>query len=356
MLLFVQRQPANYLLNFTGTLILLHGAPGTGKTATAEGFAASLDKPLFSLRVADFGSTSREMGQNLTQYLKLVERWGCILLINDADVIVAQRSRDDREGSNITAGKSEPISSNTANARIVFIDALEYFTGILILTTNRVGIFDEALRSRIHLSLYYPPLDLEATLQLWRYRLDQIQNRHDDSIKVNEYEIIEFAREHWSSERHDRWNGRQIQNAIDTALALAREDAKQCGSSLVRLELKHFKAVTESSMEFGQYLMKLGGMASYEREGVDLQLRNNTYKPTSSKPREYTRPTSITRQGLRSMDYDDEEVSDDDLEVQELEIKLQMAKLKRKQKELEAKQTQRQRRPRRQVYEKDDSI
>jgi hypothetical protein len=38
---------------------------------------------------------------------------------------------------------------------IVFLRVLEYYSGILFLTTNRVGIMDEAFKSRIHVSLYY---------------------------------------------------------------------------------------------------------------------------------------------------------------------------------------------------------
>jgi hypothetical protein len=40
-----------------------------------------------------------------------------------------------------------------------FLRALDYLQGILFLTTNRVGHFDEAFKSRIHLSLGYEKLD-----------------------------------------------------------------------------------------------------------------------------------------------------------------------------------------------------
>jgi hypothetical protein len=53
----------------------------------------------------------------------------------------------------------------------VFLRELEYFQGILVLTTNRVQRFDRALRSRIHLALKYNELDEEARLRVWKSAL-----------------------------------------------------------------------------------------------------------------------------------------------------------------------------------------
>lgn len=40
----------------------------------------------------------------------------------------------------------------------VFLRILEYYNGVLFLTTNRVGTLDDAFKSHIHMSLYYPVL------------------------------------------------------------------------------------------------------------------------------------------------------------------------------------------------------
>jgi hypothetical protein len=39
---------------------------------------------------------------------------------------------------------------------------LEYYKGVLFLTTNRVSTFDQAFESRIHLKLHYPDLNIQA--------------------------------------------------------------------------------------------------------------------------------------------------------------------------------------------------
>jgi SpoVK/Ycf46/Vps4 family AAA+-type ATPase len=49
----------------------------------------------------------------------------------------------------------------------VFLRVLEYYNGILILTTNRIGTFDEAFKSRVQLALHYPPLDEKGREEIW---------------------------------------------------------------------------------------------------------------------------------------------------------------------------------------------
>ena len=173
----------------TGTVILLHGPPGVGKTLVAEVLSSTLNRPLFTIRVADLGVTAREVEQSVIRYLKLAERWNSILLFRDADAILKRRSLDtDREENSIFSGKSrKAMFAAFTYTSVVFLDALEYFSGILILTTNRVGIFDEAFRSRIHLFLYFPPFDLDATMSIWENSLKHLQTQGNYII---EYEDI----------------------------------------------------------------------------------------------------------------------------------------------------------------------
>ena len=48
-----------------------------------------------------------------------------------------------------------------------------YYTGILILTTNRLSTIDPAMKSRIHVSLCYEPLNNETRARLWRAFLER---------------------------------------------------------------------------------------------------------------------------------------------------------------------------------------
>jgi hypothetical protein len=82
---------------------------------------------------------------------------------------------------------------------------LEYYNGILFLTTNRVGALDEAFKSRVHLSLYYPPLGREQTTEIMRMNLERLRDIEEQRSKVIgqrrlhifEEEIISFAGTHW---------------------------------------------------------------------------------------------------------------------------------------------------------------
>ena len=79
----------------------------------------------------------------------------------------------------------------------VFLRVLEYYTGILFLTTNRVGAFDEAFKSRIHISLYYPPLEEEQTKSIWKMNLDRTLNRKKGILEADENELLAYATSHY---------------------------------------------------------------------------------------------------------------------------------------------------------------
>lgn len=114
---------------------------------------------------------------------------------------------------------------------IVFLRVLEYYIGIIFLTTNRVGNIDEAFNSRIHISLYYPPLNHGQTLGIWRMNLDRLSQIEDERSQVTGERRLTIARDEILKFAEDlfiiddmRWNGRQIRNAFLIASALARFD------------------------------------------------------------------------------------------------------------------------------------
>ena len=69
-------------------IILLHGAPGVGKTSTAECVADYTHRPLFPITCGDIGETAKEVEHNLEQNFHLAHRWGCVLLLDEADVFL----------------------------------------------------------------------------------------------------------------------------------------------------------------------------------------------------------------------------------------------------------------------------
>ncbi|KAK8035739.1 hypothetical protein PG991_001812 [Apiospora marii] len=196
-----------------GLIILLHGVPGVGKTSTAECVADSFRRPLFQITSGDLGTTAQDVEQALEENFNLASRWNSILLIDEADVFLGERTRDDFVRNSLVA---------------VFLRMMEYYTGVLFLTTNRVGVFDEAFTSRIHISLYYPPLERDATIQIFQKNWARIQSRYEKNnrkLEINQPEITQFAMDYFDANKDGRWNGRQIRNAFQSALALAELDA-----------------------------------------------------------------------------------------------------------------------------------
>lgn len=145
----------------------------------------------------------------------------------------------------------------------VFLRALEYYSGILFLTTNRVGAIDEAFRSRIHMSLSYPILSEQQTLKIWDGHLVRLQERFPN-MDFNKQDIIRYAKDLFDtqvSRRKVGWNGRQIRNAMKTAIALAEYDSfVKSGEYKTEirpsLDIKWFEVVAKASWEFDEYLEK----------------------------------------------------------------------------------------------------
>lgn len=155
---------------------------------------------------------------------------------------------------------------------LVFLRVLEYYAGILFLTTNRIGDFDEAFASRIHMSLHYPPLDCPSTLKVFRLNLGMIKARYKErgrKIKMDEDEIMHVVIQYYQKHDRARWNGRQIRNACQTALALAEFDAQPEGHKYdlkpvtsdvrVHLSVRHLETVSKAYLEFIEYLKEVHG-------------------------------------------------------------------------------------------------
>ncbi|KAH6693395.1 P-loop containing nucleoside triphosphate hydrolase protein [Leptodontidium sp. MPI-SDFR-AT-0119] len=196
-----------------GLIILLHGEPGVGKTSTAECVADLIERPLFPVTCGDIGETAAEVQNSLDKNFQLAYKWGCVLFLDEADVFMAKRNKTDLRRNAVVS---------------VFLRTLEYYSGILFLTTNRVGSIDPAFKSRIHMSLFYPHLGLDATLQLYKILLDRTLAEQKASkkvdFKVKSKEIMSFAKSHYkrlTKEGLITWNGRQIRNAFQIAITLA---------------------------------------------------------------------------------------------------------------------------------------
>jgi SpoVK/Ycf46/Vps4 family AAA+-type ATPase len=134
-----------------GTTVLCAGPPGVGKTLTAEVYAEIIQRPLYRVHSGQLGLNVAAMESALKDALMRAQRWGAVMLIDEADVYI--KRRDDDITMNAVVG--------------VFLRVLEYFNGLLFLTTNRIDDIDEAIVSRCIALIKFAPPDDEARRKIW---------------------------------------------------------------------------------------------------------------------------------------------------------------------------------------------
>ncbi|KAK2802558.1 hypothetical protein FQN51_004350 [Onygenales sp. PD_10] len=230
-----------------GQIFLLHGPPGTGKTLTAESVAEYTKRPLLSITAADLGHEPTELEKNLLRFFRDANNWDAIVLLDEADIYLERRSINDLRRNSIVS---------------IFLRALDYFQGILFLTTNRVGKFDEAFMSRIHVSIGYERLDTRAREQIWENLFRKLKEDHKNGgaeIRY-EYDAKQYVKKNEDVKKL-QWNGREIRNAFQTAVALAYFDAKMAkekgGSDedlIPEVKERHLAQVVNMSTAFKEYI------------------------------------------------------------------------------------------------------
>ena len=140
-----------------GTTVLCAGPAGVGKTLTAEVYSEIIKRPLYRVHSGQLGLNVAEMEKVLKDTLIRAQRWGAVMLIDEADVYI--KRRNDNLASNAVVG--------------VFLRVLEYFNGLLFLTTNRVDDIDEAIISRCIAMIKYHTPDFKDRRKIWGVMTEQ---------------------------------------------------------------------------------------------------------------------------------------------------------------------------------------
>lgn len=180
---------------------------------------------------------------------------------------------------------------------------MDYYSGILFLTTNRVGTIDEAFKSRIHISLYYPYLDLDQTEKIWAVNLDRLavieaeQSSVQEPLSIDRDEILTFAKRHYEKSRNGkgRWNGRQIRNAFLIASALAHYEKThgiRKDENKHDLTARHFRTVVKAGTGFEKYLFETRGMTDQEAAYINSTRADHVLSPEGGHLPRTPAPTS----------------------------------------------------------------
>lgn len=134
-----------------GNVILSKGVPGVGKTLTAEVYAELMEKPLYSIHSGSLGITAESVRKSLEEIFTRAARWDAVLLLDEADVFVIERGSD--------------LTQNAIVAE--FLRTMEYFDGLLFMTTNRASHIDEAIISRCAAIIDYRIPTRGDAIKIW---------------------------------------------------------------------------------------------------------------------------------------------------------------------------------------------
>lgn len=120
----------------------------------------------------------------------------------------------------------------------MFLHKLEYFRGILFLTSNRMKSIDVAFQSRISIGVKFDRMQFDTRRQIW---LNFIA-RFDNSNRIARDELTDRI------DVIQRWelNGRQIRNILRLAESLAFAEEQRRGA----LRLTHVERIADETLNF----------------------------------------------------------------------------------------------------------
>lgn len=155
-----------------GFSVLLHGAPGTGKTETVYQIAKKTGRRIVKVDVSKakscwFGESEKQVKDIFDRYKSVCKQAvGAgesipILLFNEADAIFSKRK-------DVSMGNVAQTENAIQN---IILDEMESLEGILVATTNLTDNFDSAFDRRFLYKIRFDYPTDEARLAIWGSRI-----------------------------------------------------------------------------------------------------------------------------------------------------------------------------------------
>ena len=159
-----------------GVCVMFHGHSGTGKTESVFQIAKETGRAIYRVDIGGMisqwmGGTASNISNVFEKYKKFCENSKKhneplpILLFNEADAIFGKRisaTSDTRVGG-------WAVDENHTQAAL--LDHIERQEGILIITTNMPGNFDEAFERRFLFKIKFEKPDFEIKKKIWKSKV-----------------------------------------------------------------------------------------------------------------------------------------------------------------------------------------
>ncbi|KAL8771043.1 MAG: hypothetical protein Q9209_003462 [Squamulea sp. 1 TL-2023] len=198
-------------------VVLLSGSLGVGKTLTAESVAEIIRAPFYMMSAGNLGLDSSNVESSLSNVLEMSTKWNAVLLLDEADVFLEQRSAHDLERNKLVS---------------IFLRMLEYYEGFLFLTTNRVDNIDAAFQSRIHHSMEYNELSTPSRRCVWSNFLSAGGSKPHNFLAADLDKVADY-----------QMDGRKIKNVLKIAQLLAGKKKETLAAahveSVLAIEMWH---------------------------------------------------------------------------------------------------------------------
>jgi SpoVK/Ycf46/Vps4 family AAA+-type ATPase len=159
----------------------MHGAPGTGKTATAYEIARQTGRDIIQVQVTDF--KDKFVGESEAKLKKIFNNYrsycqSCevapILLFNEGDAILSKR----------TTNIERSVDQMSNALQNILLEEMENLEGIMIVTTNLTTNLDSAFERRFIFKVQFDKPDNQNKARIWKSMIEELSD--DDSLELAE--------------------------------------------------------------------------------------------------------------------------------------------------------------------------
>ena len=230
--------------NYDSRYIFLVFVSNPSTDIITESAAEALKRPLYYISGAEIGlldnhynsysTSTTSIEGKLDLIFKRIARWEAILLFDEADTFVASRGVQDHDGKRNALTSSMSIDLLYGywlmlTQDLVLLRMIEYQSGIIFLTTNRITDFDTALFSRVHITLRFEPLLPSQRQFVWENMAKQTDHNFTDS----DFERLSQV----------PLDGRSIKNILRVASLHTKMRERKTKSSGVKMDISDVEAV-----------------------------------------------------------------------------------------------------------------